>query len=293
MNYACTTFALITDSKQVFGRNLDVENDIGKIFINPKDKSKVAYFSSKSSELPAKWTSKYGSVTFNQISMDIPHGGMNENGLVIEHLFLEESKHEPFDDRPALISHQWVQYMLDCCSDVQEVIIACTKVRISNSDYKFPIHFHLMDKKGNRAIIEYLDGEMVLFQNESYKIGVLANSTYANSLLNIDKSNSYNSDKLLPTDISNSLNRFSTASDMLNNYAGQELISYGFSILDAVYNDTQWQIIYDLQKLEIRYRTHSFRDIRVLKLTDFEFHQTKEATCNRKITMSRNRQLVM
>ncbi|MEL6719395.1 MAG: hypothetical protein AAFP82_11815 [Bacteroidota bacterium] len=44
-----------------------------------------------------KWTSKYGSVTFNQVAQDMPNGGMNEKGLVIEvtsnrHITSQEGK---------------------------------------------------------------------------------------------------------------------------------------------------------------------------------------------------------
>ena len=32
----------------------------------------------------AQWVSKYGSVTFNQVSQGLPNGGMNEKGLIID-----------------------------------------------------------------------------------------------------------------------------------------------------------------------------------------------------------------
>src|SRR5210317_1434248 len=117
----CTTFTTKTNSELIFGRNLDVESDIGNVFINPRRQKKTAYFSEKSKEIPAKWKSKFGSITFNQISKNIPHGGMNEKGLVVEHLYLEESAYESSDARPALMSHQWIQYMLDTCKSVNEI----------------------------------------------------------------------------------------------------------------------------------------------------------------------------
>ena len=276
--HGCTTFTLLAGSKLIFGRNLDVDTDVGNVFVNPRGVKKVAYFDSTSSEIPAKWTSKYGSVTFNQISKDIPHGGMNELGLVVEHLFLEESKYEPKDKRPALISHQWVQYILDNCKTVSEVIESNTEIRISQSDFKFTIHFHVMDSTGDRAIIEFLDGKFNVYRKDTYIIGALANSTYENSLNSSEKFVDVGGNIALPTDVSNSIERFVKAADMVANYPGEDiepLIPYSFSILDSVRNNTQWQIVYDIKNLQIYYRTESLKSIRILRLKDFDYTNTK------------------
>lgn len=232
--FGCTSISLLVGSNMVFGRNLEVDCDMGNIFINPHGTNKIAYFLSTCQKTPAKWISKYGSITFNQISKDIPHGGMNEAGLVVEHLFLEESKYEQKVKRPALISHKWVQYILDNCSNVQEVVEINDKIRISNSEYKLPIHFHIMDKSDNRAIIEFLNGEMVIYRNESYEIGVLANSTYKNSLTKSEEYSNLSKENTLPTDISNSLYRFIKASELVKCYEEENtILSYSFLILDS------------------------------------------------------------
>lgn len=276
--HGCTTFSLIVGSNLIFGRNLDVDSDIGNIFINPQGLKKTAYIDSTSVEIPAKWTSKYGSITFNQISKDIPHGGINEHGLVVEHLFLADSKYPEIDNRPALISHQWVQYMLDNCKNVSEVIESDSEVRISQSDFKFTIHFHVMDNTGDRAIIEFLDGKTNVFRNNTYLVGALANSTYENSLNSSEEFVSLGGNMALPTDVSNSIDRFVKAAGMVNNYPGEDiepLIPYSFSILDSVRNNTQWQIIYDIKNLQIYYRTESLKTIRIIRLKDFEYSNTK------------------
>ena len=159
-----------------------MESDIGNVFINLRGQKKRAYFSKRSKEIPAEWKSKFGSITFNQISKDIPHGGINEKGLVVEHMYLEESVYEPTDARLALMSHQWIQYMLDNCKSVNEIIESCSRVRISNVDHKFPIHFNTMDRNGDRAIFEFLNGKMLVFKNEVCAAGVLSNSRLESSL---------------------------------------------------------------------------------------------------------------
>ena len=280
--FACTSFTLLVDSTIILGRNLDVENDMGYVFVNQRGVKKTAYFSRQSSEISAEWTSKYGNITFNQISKDIPHGGMNEAELVVEHLYLGESKYELKDQRPALISHQWVQYMLDNCKSVSEIIAISSNIRISDTDYKFPIHFHVMDKSGDRAVIEFLNGKMLVYKDETYKIGVLANSTYENSINQFVTNEDKNEGEPLPTDISNSLERFIKAAKMVEKYNNESPIPYSFSILDAVKNDTQWQIIYDIKNLQIYYRTKSLDEIRILRMSDFSYQDTQTAPINDK-----------
>ena len=68
------------------------------------------------------WTSKYGSITFNQYGREFAHGGMNEAGLVIELMWLQETQYPGPDDRFGLDCLQWVQYHLDTSATVAEVL---------------------------------------------------------------------------------------------------------------------------------------------------------------------------
>jgi len=278
MLHGCTTFTIKSQSELIFGRNLDVESDIGNVFINPIGLEKRAYFRKRSKEIPAEWKSKFGSITFNQICKDIPHGGINEKGLVVEHLFLEESVYEQSDARPALMSHQWIQYMLDNCASVNEIIESCSRVRISDVDHKFPIHFNTMDSNGDRAIFEFLDGKMLVYKNEACAAGVLSNSTLENSIKSIKNNDVISKTNSLPTDITNSIERFNIATELVKKYKDQNVIKYGFSILDMVRNNTQWQIVYDIKNLKIYYRTKSQKTIRILNLSDCDFSDTSSKT---------------
>ena len=44
--FGCTSISMMVGSNKVFGRNLDVDSDIGNVFINPHGTPKIAYFSS-------------------------------------------------------------------------------------------------------------------------------------------------------------------------------------------------------------------------------------------------------
>ncbi len=68
------------------------------------------------------WVAAYGSITFNQFGKGIPHGGMNEKGLVVELMWLNETVYPGADKRAALNELQWIQYQLDNCANIDEVI---------------------------------------------------------------------------------------------------------------------------------------------------------------------------
>jgi len=65
----------------LFGRNYDWNFGDGLIFVNKRGVAKTS--SGSESPNPAKWISRYGSVTFNQYGRENPTGGMNEAGLVV------------------------------------------------------------------------------------------------------------------------------------------------------------------------------------------------------------------
>jgi choloylglycine hydrolase len=71
---------------------------------------------------PLTWTSKYGSATFNQHGREFPLGGMNEAGLIVETMVLEDGEYLSPGSRPEVETLQWVQYQLDNFSTIEEVI---------------------------------------------------------------------------------------------------------------------------------------------------------------------------
>src|SRR5579883_894965 len=85
--FSCTTFVLQGDGRIYFGRNLDWHWESGLVFVNQRHVGKMAVVAP--GHVPARWVSKYGSVTFNQFGMELPMGGMNEAGLVVENMWLD------------------------------------------------------------------------------------------------------------------------------------------------------------------------------------------------------------
>lgn len=97
---ACSTFCLRAGPHIVLGKNFDWYTGEGFLSINARHAKKTALVLSP--ERPVQWTAAYGSVTFNQIGREFPFGGMNEVGLVVELLWLSETRYPPPDTRPSL-----------------------------------------------------------------------------------------------------------------------------------------------------------------------------------------------
>src|SRR6266480_3041856 len=110
-SFACTTFCLKHKGEVLFGKNYDWSIGDGLVFVNKRGIAKTA--TAEGTPRPAKWVSKYGSVTFNQYGRENPSGGMNEAGLVIELMWLDEAQYPKADARPTVGTLEWIQYQLD------------------------------------------------------------------------------------------------------------------------------------------------------------------------------------
>lgn len=245
--YPCTTFVLHQGNKIVFGRNLDWITGTGLIMTNPRNVQKTALIAP--SEKAIEWISKYGSMTFNQIGRDLPYGGINEAGLVVEHMTLEETKYPVKDDRFAISANQWIQFQLDNYSTIEEVISSDSLLRIVDATSKY--HFLICDRFGNVATIEFLDGKMLSNTQNSVLIPVLANSTYSSAL------ECYNTNG--NTDSNLSLYNFSTAAHKIQKNtksSSDSIVNDAFEILKSVSQGlgTKWSIVYDINDMRIYFK---------------------------------------
>ncbi|HVG42407.1 MAG TPA: linear amide C-N hydrolase, partial [Chitinophagaceae bacterium] len=246
---ACTTFFLEKNGHMVFGKNYDWMSGTGSINTNLRGLAK--------SSLPLDggdilhWTSKYGSVTFNQYGKEFPNGGMNETGLVIELMWLSESEYPAKDNRPGLSVLQWIQYQLDNNSTVDEVVATDKLVRIVSTGT--PQHYLVADSKGGVATIEILNGKMVVHKGGDLPYPVLANSTYEASEKAYKNKESKN----------NSLDRFAQACTMVQQYqsanVNKPLVDYSFEVLNKVSQRgfTKWSIVYDISNKKVYFKTSS------------------------------------
>lgn len=227
--------------------------------VNKRDMLKVAATSIHLENNPVVWTSKYGSITFNQFGREFPLGGINEAGLVIETLWLEESTFPSVKDpkKPCINGEQWLQYVLDNYANIQELIDNINHIQISARNFA-KIHFFTSDHLGKSAALEYLNGTLIISKNDQSP-PVLTNSTYENSLAYLKRgSNSSDSTSSLSPFQKYSLKRFSLLANLIKKISPQtreQEIKLAFDILKQVSHPTttQWAIVYECEPPSLHY----------------------------------------
>jgi choloylglycine hydrolase len=277
---SCTTFCLDKGEDLVFGKNVDWMQANGFVFINKRGVLKTAISTEKVDNL-ATWTSKYGSITFNQIGCDWPFGGINEEGLVVESLAVDKADNLVPDERPIITGMQWIQYQLDNFSRIEQVIASDSQLRIKNPPPGSILgHCIVCDKTGNCAVIESLGGKMIYFTNETMPVKVLTNSTYTESMAFL-----HDDQNGIGRGYYYSLFRFAKAAEMLKTYnpkVSPSAVDYAFDILSSVRPNrmgnmsvepiyTQWSIVYDIKNLKVYFRTRGNEQIRYFTLSSFDF----------------------
>ncbi len=265
---ACTTFCINKNGHIVFGRNYDWVTGAGIVYTNQRGLFKTSM--NTGNDATASWISRYGSITFNQYGKEFPTGGMNEKGLVVELMQLDETVYPAADDRPAVGMLQWIQYQLDNSATTAEVIDSDASIRIKE---KGPhIHYLVADAGGNVATIEFLNGKMTVHKDESLPFPVLTNDTYASSV-EVAK-------RWIGKNVSlqnNSLDRFVKACGMVKkfNESNMEIpvTDFAFSILDKVSQGsfTRWSIVYDISNKKIHFKTETNKEIKTVQFAIFDF----------------------
>jgi penicillin V acylase-like amidase (Ntn superfamily) len=266
---ACTTFCLQDGERVVFGRNFDFQVGYGHVLINKRNMRKSAMI--RPPEKAFEWTSLYGSVSFNQNGREFPYGGINERGLVIEQMALNSSVYPEIDDRFGLTELQWIQYQLDNSANVEEVIASEAILRVSTQSVA-GLHFLVADRAGNVATIEFIEGKMVVHTAQSLPVMALANDTYEDSMAHLKNFSGFGGTKEIPVSAA-PLDRFVNVAASLNDYSGEDIITYSFNILERVSQgrDTHWSTVYDLTNSEIYYRSLQNPEIRKLSLSTIDF----------------------
>ncbi len=272
--YCCTTFCLAEDGQVLFGKNYDWHVGEGYVIANKRDVAKTAIADTNG----VSWVSRYGSATFNQFGREMPSGGMNEAGLVVELLWLEETEYASPDKRPAIGNLQWIQYQLDNHSSVAQVIASDRDIRIQPRAAAY-VHYLVCDRSGACASIEFLDGRMVVHGGSDLPAKVLTNNTYEESIEFLKTLRGFGGMLPMPNDNS-SLGRFARATHMAAAFEPQRVpknVAFAFDILDKVSagDYTKWSIVYDVSGGRVHFRTFESPAVREIDLSSLDFSCTK------------------
>ena len=100
----CTSFCFTLQGKPFFATNYDFPDAMqeGLVFVNKRSVTKRGWtfnipngWKPNTTSESAKWTSKYGSLTFNLAGYQLVWAGMNERGLTVSTMFLRNGRTHP------------------------------------------------------------------------------------------------------------------------------------------------------------------------------------------------------
>lgn len=266
---ACTAFAMECQDGLLFGANFDNDFRPGLLFVNKRGVSKSG-FPMDESETPAAWTSKYGSVTFHTAPYQYAWAGMNEAGLVISTMQLDDTQVPPPDARPSLLSAAWVQYVLDTCATIQDIMAAERRVRLN-----FGVdHYLACDVTGQCLAVEFLAGKPVYHHGKDLPIKAMtAGWPYSQSIKR-------QRGAAAPSPLAGGLPR---VDKMLRDRRPEDAdggVKYAFRILKAVSADnTTWSLVFDLDRKSVFFRSYRNERVRHLTFSDLDF------SCRSPVTM--------
>jgi len=282
--YPCTTVCLENNDKKIVGTNFDFVEGSGFIFINKRGISKTALPAPEQKTKPLKWTSQFGSATFNWWGREFPYTGINEEGLVISSLGLRLSNYPKINSSPSIFSAQLVQYLIDNFKTVKEVIHALPELSVIPPLGSLgKLHYFICDKSGGCAVIEYLNGEIICYTQKDLPVKVLTNTAYAKSLECLRSGNIPVPDHIA------SIDRFVRTAKALQEQTSEKkdlTVERAFNTLDLThmgeitevegekirsYLATEWSIVYDIDNLKVYYKTFNNKNIRSFNISSFDF----------------------
>ena len=182
---ACTRVVHTTaDSTVITGRSMDWGEDMhSNMWVLPRGMKRDGMGGANT----VTWVSKYGSVITSGYDIGTCDG-MNEKGLVVNLLALVESDYgKPAAGGKVICMSTWAQYVLDNFATVADAVAELRKEAFRVQTVILPtgrpanMHLALSDPSGDSAILEYIDGKLVIHHGKEFK--VLTNSpTYDKQL---------------------------------------------------------------------------------------------------------------
>lgn len=171
---ACTRVLYVGADQQVItGRSMDWSEDMrSNLWVFPAG---IERNGAAGPNTP-RWKAKYGSVVVSGYEIGSVDG-MNERGLVANALYLSETDYgKPDPARKPMSISLWAQYALDNFATVAEAVDVLGREPFQIIAPPLPngkpltIHLSLSDAQGDSAVLEYLDGKLVIHHDKAYTV---------------------------------------------------------------------------------------------------------------------------
>ncbi len=230
---ACTSFAALNpESDAVFGRNMDWWHKSSLLLFTdpPGGYASVSmvdlYYLGLEGMQEIPWSKRLILLFSPYATVD----GINECGVAISQNAVPERKVPKDPNKPTLLQSQILRLVLDHAKDVNEAIEL-----IKNYNVQFIVtnHFHIADAAGDSAIIEYVDGNMIVVRNENpWQVST---------------------NFLLCEEVKPDCRRYDTAWKLLEEKQGNITQDQAMNLLKNTKLDfTVWSIVYNLSTGQIR-----------------------------------------
>lgn len=180
---ACTGITLRSkDGAVVYGRTMEWGSfDLNsQVVIYPRGYSFTAHTPDKKPGLA--WQGPYGFVGLDGLDAEVTLDGMNEKGLAVGGFyhpgFAEYQKYDPARAGECMGPGDVIAYLLSTCATVDEARAAIAKVRVTPViappiGIPPPAHYIVTEPGGKAIVIEYLKGELKIFEAP---LGVITNA---------------------------------------------------------------------------------------------------------------------
>jgi choloylglycine hydrolase len=220
-------------------------------------------------ERSARWSATYGSLIVSGYDLSTADG-MNEAGLVANLLWEVEATY-PQDDgvTPRVSLSVFPQYLLDRFATVAEAVeslrlksveVAGGEVPVGPPGRAATVHVSLSDATGDSAVIEFVDGAMVIHHDRAYQV-MTNEPTYERQLAVLDYWRGVDGRQFLPGTV-RATDRFVRAHYYINavqqsddpriaaaavfSVIRQTSVPWGFSVADAPnLSTTRWRVVAD------------------------------------------------
>lgn len=273
---ACSSFMLNKGEALVFGHNLN-EGDIGvpgMLFVNKRGVFKTGRTWSElinkdgSNPSSLSWISRYGSVTVNCFGRDFCDGGINEAGLFIWEMN-EDGEYPRNDQFPRLMHMNWMQFVLDNCLTVDDVLESAARTEIDG----WPWHYFVGDADGNCAALAFVGGQVVVNRGETMPVPGLFNTPYDREMELLRFFKGFGG-RYQPALDDSDVPRFVKTAVMVRDYdPAQDAVAYGLQMLEnlTVSDVPEWSVLCDVRSRGFYFRTRLNPEIKRLSLDDIDF----------------------
>ena len=256
MSFGCSSFAVTApDGHHLMGRNYDYpETDLLMIYSDPAD----GYASIGMADIglmglgtdagetdPLSAGSRFMSVAFPYLTVD----GINEAGVGISILQLENEEMHQETGKPDILMNVAIRAILDTCGSTDEALTLLDSYDMhSMIDRSF--HLFITDRSGRSVIVEWIDNEMVVTEDCKVTNHIVC-SDYTEDEPDTDSMNRY---KILTDNLSacGGTSDAATAMIFLSNAALRSD--------DPGRMQTEWSCVYDLDDFKVTICTDTVYD---------------------------------